>query len=155
MKRDWKLLLAILLLISLVVWLLVLSLNRSEQVNGAIEQIKELQAKMPIQAPPIAPINGKTPVLGVDYFNGTQGPKGDMGSQGPQGSTGLSAYDIAVENGFVGTQVQWLASLKGDKGDKGDPADSDVIECHLGLVAHKLTTDAFWQITKIKCGANL
>ena len=30
---------------------------------------------------------------------------------------GKSAYDIAVENGFVGTQKQWLESLKGEKGD--------------------------------------
>ena len=29
------------------------------------------------------------------------------------GAAGLSAYDIAVANGFVGTQQQWLNSLKG------------------------------------------
>ena len=29
---------------------------------------------------------------------------------------GDSAYDIAVANGYVGTQAQWLASLKGDPG---------------------------------------
>lgn len=32
---------------------------------------------------------------------------------------GKSAYDIAVENGFVGTEAEWLESLKGDKGDTG------------------------------------
>lgn len=42
------------------------------------------------------------------------------------GADGLSAYEVAKENGFTGTQAQWLASLvgpqgaKGDKGDKGD-----------------------------------
>lgn len=30
-----------------------------------------------------------------------------------------TAYEIAVVNGFVGTQAQWLASLKGAKGDTG------------------------------------
>lgn len=30
------------------------------------------------------------------------------------GVDGKSAYDIAVENGFEGTEVQWLASLQGD-----------------------------------------
>lgn len=32
---------------------------------------------------------------------------------------GKSAYEIAVENGFEGTEAEWLASLKGDKGDQG------------------------------------
>lgn len=32
----------------------------------------------------------------------------------------IDAYDIAVKNGFEGTEEEWLASLKGDKGDKGD-----------------------------------
>jgi hypothetical protein len=29
------------------------------------------------------------------------------------GAKGASAYEIAVENGFVGTESQWLTSLKG------------------------------------------
>ena len=41
--------------------------------------------------------------------------------------SGLSAYDIAVANGFVGTEAAWLASLKGERGSKGEqgqPGDS-------------------------------
>lgn len=38
--------------------------------------------------------------------------------------TPLSAYEIAVDHGFEGTEEEWLASLKGDKGDKGDPGTS-------------------------------
>ena len=34
----------------------------------------------------------------------------------------IDAYDIAVKNGFNGTEEEWLASLKGEKGDKGDAA---------------------------------
>lgn len=30
---------------------------------------------------------------------------------------GLSAYDLAVQQGYTGTLTQWLASLKGQKGD--------------------------------------
>ena len=41
---------------------------------------------------------------------------------------GFSAYDIAVENGFVGTPEEWLAFLKGDKGDKGDSVDVNVVK---------------------------
>ena len=32
---------------------------------------------------------------------------------------GLSAYDIAVENGFRGTEEEWLESLKGQQGEEG------------------------------------
>lgn len=38
----------------------------------------------------------------------------------PDMITGKSAYEIALLNGFEGTEAEWLASLKGDKGDKGD-----------------------------------
>lgn len=30
----------------------------------------------------------------------------------------MSAYDIAVKNGFTGTEEEWVKSIKGDKGDK-------------------------------------
>lgn len=33
---------------------------------------------------------------------------------------GKSAYELALENGFVGTEIEYLASLKGEKGDKGE-----------------------------------
>lgn len=33
--------------------------------------------------------------------------------QGATGADGKSAYQIAVDNGFTGTEVQWLESLKG------------------------------------------
>jgi hypothetical protein len=36
---------------------------------------------------------------------------------GEKGDPGDSAYEIAVEHGFVGTEEEWLASLKGEKGD--------------------------------------
>lgn len=44
-----------------------------------------------------------------------------QGPQGPQGSQGPSAYEVSVAEGYTGTEVEWLASLRGPKGDKGDP----------------------------------
>lgn len=41
-------------------------------------------------------------------------------SGGLPGPTGLSAYQIAVANGFVGNEAQWLASLVGAQPDPGD-----------------------------------
>lgn len=43
------------------------------------------------------------------------------GGPGPQGEDGLSAYQIAVNEGFVGNEAAWLASLVG-----ADGADSTV-----------------------------
>lgn len=43
-----------------------------------------------------------------------QGPKGD------KGEPGKTAYQHAVDNGFKGSEQEWLASLKGEKGDTGD-----------------------------------
>ena len=40
--------------------------------------------------------------------------------------SGLSAYDIAVANGFVGTEAAWLASLKGERGSKGEPGQPGI-----------------------------
>lgn len=40
-----------------------------------------------------------------------------VGTQGRQGPQGDSAYQVAVEEGFEGTEEEWLASLKGDPGD--------------------------------------
>lgn len=41
-------------------------------------------------------------------------------SQGPQGIPGKSAYLTAIDNGFVGSEEQWLASLVGPQGDAGE-----------------------------------
>lgn len=44
--------------------------------------------------------------------------------KGEAGVRGLSAYEVAVANGYTGTQTQWLASLKGATGAKGDKGDT-------------------------------
>lgn len=38
------------------------------------------------------------------------------------GRDGLSAYDVAVTNGYTGTEAEWLASLKGERGETNDDA---------------------------------
>lgn len=42
---------------------------------------------------------------------------------GPQGEPGESAYQTAVDNGFKGTEKEWLASLQGQPGEKGPKGD--------------------------------
>lgn len=52
-----------------------------------------------------------------DYINHTPGTVGTAWR-----GYYLTAYGIAVKHGFVGTEAEWLASLKGEQGDKGEPA---------------------------------
>lgn len=47
------------------------------------------------------------------------GKDGADGVDGKDGADGKSAYQIAVEAGYTGTETEWLASLKGEKGDAG------------------------------------
>lgn len=49
-----------------------------------------------------------------------------------KGADGRSAYQVAVDNGFVGTEAEWLASLKGERGEQGEgltQKDRDVLDC--------------------------
>ena len=80
--------------------------------------------------------NGEARLLRRSTFqawmlDNVQGEKGDTGAQGLQGvagangkdgingTNGLSAYQIAVSNGFIGTEQQWIVSLKGATGATG------------------------------------
>ena len=49
---------------------------------------------------------------------------GTNGLNGTNGQDGKSAYEIAVEQGFVGTEDEWLASLKGQDGRDGIVMDA-------------------------------
>lgn len=62
------------------------------------------------------------------------------------GEDGKSAYDIALDNGFVGTVTEWMASLKGVKGDSGAHVDDLVISHETGesteaVMSQKAVTD--------------
>lgn len=63
---------------------------------------------------------------------------GETGETGATGATGLSAYDVAVENGFIGTETQWLESLVGATGPQiilgglvPYSAEGAVLECQI------------------------
>lgn len=50
---------------------------------------------------------------------GQPGADGNDGAPGTDGEDGLSAYQVAVANGFVGNEAAWLASLVGPTGADG------------------------------------
>jgi hypothetical protein len=65
---------------------------------------------------------GLTGPTGAPGATGPQGPiglTGPTGNQGIQGVAGSSAYQIAVTNGYSGTEAQWLTSLVGATGPQG------------------------------------
>lgn len=60
--------------------------------------------------------NVKTSRLGADASCSCSTITGETGATGAIGATGLSAYDVAVENGFIGTETQWLEGIVGATG---------------------------------------
>lgn len=58
----------------------------------------------------------------IDVENVTE--EVDVDVDGVRGARGYSAYEVAVQNGFVGTKTEWLASLKGETGEKGDTGET-------------------------------
>lgn len=65
----------------------------------------------------------------VYIHNGTTWvDSGPVGAQGAQGVQGKSAYEVAVDAGFVGTNAQWLASLKGNTGDTGKSLYQEAVD---------------------------
>lgn len=67
--------------------------------------------------------NGVDGLPGKDGKDGADGLPGRDGIDGINGSDGKSAYIIAVEHGFSGTETEWLQSLKGADGKNGITPD--------------------------------
>ena len=92
---------------------------------------------------------GLTGPQGPAGLTGPIGPQGPVGPQGPTGATGVngvngkSAYEIAVSNGFSGTQEEWLASLVGGGGGlvvPGDALDTSIPQYLNGEVVWRQAT---------------
>ena len=68
-------------------------------------------------------------------------------AQGANGVNGKSAYQSALDGGFVGTESQWILSLKGTNGTNGTDGingsdGQDGITPHIGI-------DGYWYIGEI------
>lgn len=55
---------------------------------------------------------GERGLPGKDGLNGRDGKDGINGKDGADGKDGLSAYEVAVKEGYKGTEKEWLESLK-------------------------------------------
>ena len=67
--------------------------------------------------------DGRNGVDGLPGKDGKNGADGLSGRDGIDGIDGKSAYIIAVEHGFSGTENEWLQSLKGADGRDGITPD--------------------------------
>ncbi len=56
----------------------------------------------------------------------TPGPPGPPGKDGSPGKDGKSAYQIAVDHGFVGSEAEWLQSLHGKDGAATSGGDASL-----------------------------
>lgn len=85
-------------------------------------------------------VTGTSPLLSVPYAlyaenagnstPGPQGPPGLNGADGLDGATGpegLSAYALAQNNGFVGTEAEWLTSLEAAQDISGITTNANAI----------------------------
>ena len=112
-------------------------------LEGLAQKVDDAVADM-IRRADSGEFDGYTPVKGVDYFDGDKGdpftyedftPEQLAALKGADGRTpetgvdyfdgvnGKSAYQIAVDNGFIGTEAEWLASLRGADGKDGMQPD--------------------------------
>lgn len=83
---------------------------------------------------------------GVAGPQGPQGPEGERGRDGANGQdglngvNGLSAYEIALKNGFVGTEKQWLQYLAQNKSLIDSIADTYATKKETEALATEVTT---------------
>ena len=63
--------------------------------------------------------NGERGYIGKTGQDGKDGLDGKNGTKGQDGNDGLTAYEIAVKNGYKKSEKKWLESLEGKEGRGG------------------------------------
>lgn len=71
----------------------------------------------------------------------TMNIKGGDGTDGTDGADGKSAYELAIDEGYTGTEAEWLASLDGTDGQDGEDGKSAY---ELAVEAGYSGTEAQW-----------
>ena len=93
--------------------------NCTVQVSEVTETIHKLDPKyLPDNVNQLEDVttskSGKVTTVTFEQTNGTQTQF--QVTDGADGTNGKSAYQVAVDNGYSGSEAQWLASLKGADG---------------------------------------
>lgn len=92
-----------------------------KELSSALGESKKatIGAAIPDKDKPVRTVGDVLAVVQKYVGGGGGGSGGGSGGPGTPGEDGLSAYEVAVENGFVGTEAEWLASLVGPQGPQG------------------------------------
>lgn len=156
MKIDKTVLIALIVLIGLVVWMIHLSIQRSNDISHAMDRINTVESRKPesidysrIQeaikteiAKQVVKTEALIPKDGLDGADGRDG-QSIQGKDGINGKDGKSTYQLWLDAGNTGTVQDFLQSIKGEKGDTVVP-----IFCAPSLqfqLKSKMPTDVFWQ----------
>ena len=83
----------------------------------------------------------------IDRFRATNQGGGAQGPKGDSGNVGLSAYQVAVANGFVGSEAQWLDSLVGPAGDVD--VSFETVSRNLDAADAAVTTNSIGVVTEV------
>ena len=82
---------------------------------GFARTVGGLSASFTMAVPDVETIDVAAVINAADIPEGAA-----VGPPGPVGPQGASAYQVAVSEGFVGTEAEWLESLIGPAGDDGE-----------------------------------
>ena len=93
-------------------------LNASEYTAFQKQYVIDLEKKQDVL---VSGVNIKT--INNQDITGS----GNIDVSGGEGIPGKSAYQIAVDNGFIGTEQEWLDSLKGEQGIQGLPGKDSTV----------------------------
>jgi hypothetical protein len=113
-------------------------INGKDGASVSVEDVAALVKSAVVELP--APAPGKDGKDGEQGSQGEPGEKGLDGADGKDGRDGIdgkSAYELAVEHGFDGSQKEWLKSIHGEDGANGrdgidgKDADPDLIRAEV------------------------
>ena len=93
-------------------------------------------------------VDGKSPIVTVQngnwFVNGEDTGQKAQGDKGERGEQGKSAYQIALDNGFVGSEQEWLDSLDYEHSDEFTQLANQVEQ------DAQISTQAVETVTQIK-----
>jgi len=84
--------------------------------------------------------DGANGIDGKDGINGRDGKDGKNGKDGKDGANGLSAYEIAVKQGYEGTEEEWIEHIT-NNGGKDYSGQIAAMNQRLNKVSRTIKTD--------------